>query len=102
MYASIKMNAKTTYVMVAMPYMFARKWVVLRNKKYTLQHYKKDTVTKEILYTDKMIAASWSALVGIYLFPIYVMSDIRRLEETIRNIETEERVLTGFMDIFVE
>ena len=87
------MTLMAKYMLVSMPYMFCRKWIVLRDKKYG------DT---EILYTDKMLAAMWSSTMAIYSFPIYMLVDIRRFEKKTRNIECEENKLTNFMDILLE
>jgi len=94
-------------MLFSMPYMFCRKWVVLRDKKYTQKEYNRKnneivTVSKEILYTDKLIASSWSSIMAIYSFPLYMIIDIRRFEAKTRNIDYEENRLTNFMDILIE
>lgn len=99
------------YVPCSMLYCGIRKFINTSNVQYKSYTYDQNTntyITKKspVLVSDRIIISTISGITGMYIAPICVINDIRKLEIKMRGLEKDylesEPLTVNFYDLLVD
>ncbi len=80
-------NFYKKYLVATLSYGLIRKGIQMRDA--TISHYdrrKNETIRIPVLLSDKVMVTGLSGIVSVYLWPIYMYNDLRKLEIDIKNV----------------
>lgn len=82
------MHLSTKYFCVSSAFGFAR--TMMRTNDASVFRDYRENDKRQILVTERVLASCGAALVGIYLFPVYMATDMCACEKAIRGFGQEE------------